>query len=110
MAQAGPITDVTQRLFVDLKAKSEEVRVKAAYDLYDNVVAISRGEDHKFPSTRALLYFSSVVLLTLFFVSQTGRRKSSSSSIMPSANVSPNSSSRVPTRTRESVVFSRWIA
>lgn len=43
MAQAGPITDVTQRLFVDLKAKSEEVRVKAASDLYENVLAISRG-------------------------------------------------------------------
>lgn len=43
MAQAGPITDVTQRLFVDLKAKSEEVRVKAANDLYENVLAISRG-------------------------------------------------------------------
>lgn len=52
MAQAGPITDVTQRLFVDLKAKSEEVRVKAAYDLYDNVVAISRGE----------LYYSTLTL------------------------------------------------
>ena len=44
MAQAGPITDVTQRLFVDLKAKSEEVRVKAANDLYENVLAISRGK------------------------------------------------------------------
>lgn len=43
MAQAGPITDVTQRLFVDLKSKNEEARVRAAYDLYDNVLAISRG-------------------------------------------------------------------
>lgn len=44
MAQPGPITDVTQRLFVDLKSKNEEVRAKAAYDLYDNVLAISRGD------------------------------------------------------------------
>lgn len=103
MAQAGPITDVTQRLFVDLKAKSEEVRVKAAYDLYDNVVAISRGELYNSTLTR-------VVLLTLLSLPQTGRRKSSSSSTMPSVNGSPSSSSRVPTRTRESVGYSRWIA
>ena len=43
MAQAGPITDVTHRLFFDLKSKNEEVRARAAYDLYDNVIAISRG-------------------------------------------------------------------
>lgn len=43
MAQAGPITDVTHRLFFDLKSKNEEVRARAAYDLYDNVIATSRG-------------------------------------------------------------------
>lgn len=43
MAQAGPIRDVTSRLFVELKSKNEEARVRAAYDLYDNVLAISRG-------------------------------------------------------------------
>lgn len=48
MAQSGPLTDVTQRLFIDLKSKHEEVRVRASNELYDNVVAISRGK------TRAL--------------------------------------------------------
>ncbi|OJJ32073.1 hypothetical protein ASPWEDRAFT_161263 [Aspergillus wentii DTO 134E9] len=42
MAQAGPITDITQRLFTELKSKNEETRVRAAYELYDNVLAISR--------------------------------------------------------------------
>ncbi|KAL4777755.1 armadillo-type protein [Aspergillus nidulans var. acristatus] len=42
MAQAGPITDVTQRLFIELKSKNEETRVRAAYELYENVLAISR--------------------------------------------------------------------
>ena len=44
MAQLGPLTDVTQRLFIDLKSKHEEVRVRASNELYDNVVAISRGK------------------------------------------------------------------
>ena len=43
MAQAGPISDVTQRLFVELKSKNEETRVRAAYELYDNVLSVSRG-------------------------------------------------------------------
>lgn len=43
MAQAGPATDVTQRLFSELKSKNEEVRVRASYELYDNVIAVSRG-------------------------------------------------------------------
>jgi len=43
MAQAGPITDVTQRLFIELKSKNEDTRVRAAYELYENVLAISRG-------------------------------------------------------------------
>lgn len=37
--------DVTQRLFADLKSKHEEIRVRASYELYDNVVAISRGKE-----------------------------------------------------------------
>lgn len=43
MAQAGAISDVTQRLFVELKSKNEEARARAAYELYDNVLSVSRG-------------------------------------------------------------------
>jgi FKBP12-rapamycin complex-associated protein len=43
MAQAGAMTDVTQRLFVELKSKNEEARARAAYELYDNVLSVSRG-------------------------------------------------------------------
>lgn len=43
MAQAGAITDVTQRLFVELKSKNEEARARAAYELYENVLSVSRG-------------------------------------------------------------------
>ncbi|KAJ0421785.1 armadillo-type protein [Aspergillus carlsbadensis] len=42
MAQAGPITDITQRLFLELKSKNEDTRVRAAYELHENVLAISR--------------------------------------------------------------------
>lgn len=44
MAQLSPMTDVTQRLFVELKSKNEETRVRAAYELYDNVLSVSRGK------------------------------------------------------------------
>jgi FKBP12-rapamycin complex-associated protein len=44
MAQAGPVTDVVQRLFTELKSKNEEVRVRASFELYDNVLTVSRGE------------------------------------------------------------------
>lgn len=37
------MTDVTQRLFVELKSKNEEARARAAYELYDNVLSVSRG-------------------------------------------------------------------
>lgn len=37
------MTDVTQRLFVELKSKNDETRVRAAYELYDNVLSVSRG-------------------------------------------------------------------
>lgn len=43
MAQPGPLTDVTQRLFIELKSKNEETRARAASELYENVLAISRG-------------------------------------------------------------------
>lgn len=43
MAQAGPVTDVVQRLFTELKSKNEETRVRASFELYDNVLTVSRG-------------------------------------------------------------------
>jgi FKBP12-rapamycin complex-associated protein len=43
MAQAGPVTDVVQRLFTELKSKNEDARVKASYELYENVLTVSRG-------------------------------------------------------------------
>jgi hypothetical protein len=43
MAQAGPVTDVVQRLFTELKSKNEEARVRASFELYDNVLTVSRG-------------------------------------------------------------------
>ena len=43
MAQAGPITDVIQRLFSELRSKNEETRTRAAFELYDNVLSASRG-------------------------------------------------------------------
>lgn len=46
MAQAGPVTDVVQRLFNELKSKNEEVRVRASFELYDNVLTVSRGAFH----------------------------------------------------------------
>ncbi|GAA5231416.1 hypothetical protein GCM10025794_36070 [Massilia kyonggiensis] len=51
MAQAGPITDITQRLFSELKSKNEETRVRASFELYDNVLAISRGNTSHFGRT-----------------------------------------------------------
>ena len=47
MAQAGPVTDVVQRLFTELKSKNEEVRVRASFELYDNVLTVSRGGFHQ---------------------------------------------------------------
>jgi hypothetical protein len=47
MAQAGPVTDVVQRLFTELKSKNEETRVRASYELYDNVLTVSRGTCNK---------------------------------------------------------------
>ncbi|KAJ9193158.1 hypothetical protein DTO166G4_6595 [Paecilomyces variotii] len=56
MAQAGPATDVTQRLFSELKSKNEEVRVRASYELYDNVIAVSR----EWPPEKFLEYYNAV--------------------------------------------------
>ncbi|THC91838.1 hypothetical protein EYZ11_008708 [Aspergillus tanneri] len=42
MAQAGPETDVVQRLFTELRSENKEKRVRASYELYDNVITVSR--------------------------------------------------------------------
>ncbi|PLN84338.1 putative TOR pathway phosphatidylinositol 3-kinase TorA [Aspergillus taichungensis] len=42
MAQTGSMPDVPQRLFAELKSKNEETRVRAAHELYDNVLSVSR--------------------------------------------------------------------
>lgn len=47
MAQTGPVTDVVQRLFTELKSKNDDTRVKASYELYENVLTVSRGNLHK---------------------------------------------------------------
>lgn len=47
MAQNASSFEATQRIFVDLKSKNEEIRVRASYELYDNVATVSRGS---FPS------------------------------------------------------------
>ncbi|KAJ6179555.1 PIK-related kinase FATC [Penicillium mononematosum] len=56
MAQAGAITDVTQRLFVELKSKNEEARARAAYELYDNVLSVSRD----WPSEKFVEFYNAV--------------------------------------------------
>lgn len=84
MAQAGAINDLTQRLFVELKSKNEEARARAAYELYDNVLSVSRGGiAHSRSTQESQLTFLHVKI---------GLMRSSSSFIMQSANASPNSS------------------
>ncbi|KAJ5637081.1 hypothetical protein N7490_006960 [Penicillium lividum] len=56
MAQAGPITDVTQRLFVELKSKNEDTRHRAAYELYDNVLSVSRD----WPAEKFVEFYNAV--------------------------------------------------
>ncbi|KOS39997.1 hypothetical protein ACN38_g9146 [Penicillium nordicum] len=56
MAQAGAITDVTQRLFVELKSKNEEARARAAYELYENVLSVSRD----WPSEKFVEFYNAV--------------------------------------------------
>lgn len=43
MAKAGLMTDVTQKLFAELKSTKEETRVRAACELYDLMLLVSRG-------------------------------------------------------------------
>ncbi|KAE8131038.1 armadillo-type protein [Aspergillus pseudotamarii] len=52
----GPVTDVTQRLFADLQSKNEETRVRAAYELYDNVLSVSRD----WPSEKFVEFYNAV--------------------------------------------------
>lgn len=49
------MTDVTQRLFVELKSKNDETRARAAYELYDNVLSVSRGMTRPLDVLQALL-------------------------------------------------------
>ncbi|KAJ5232571.1 hypothetical protein N7468_005527 [Penicillium chermesinum] len=56
MAQAGPMTDLTQRLFVDLRSKNEDVRARAAYELYDYVLSVSRD----WPSEKFVEFYNAV--------------------------------------------------
>ncbi|KAJ5968830.1 hypothetical protein N7501_005078 [Penicillium viridicatum] len=56
MAQAGAITDVTQRLFVELKSKNEEARARAAYELYENVLSVSRD----WPAEKFVEFYNAV--------------------------------------------------
>lgn len=46
MAQVASGTDATQRLFQELRSKNNEVRQRASSELYDTVVALSRGNEH----------------------------------------------------------------
>jgi FKBP12-rapamycin complex-associated protein len=43
MAQAASAADATQKLFLELKSRNEDSRVRAASELYDHVLAVSRG-------------------------------------------------------------------
>ncbi|EPS28844.1 Serine/threonine-protein kinase tor2 [Penicillium oxalicum] len=56
MAQASPINDVTQRLFTDLKSKNDDVKSRAAFELHDYVVAVSRD----WPSEKFNEYYNLV--------------------------------------------------
>lgn len=49
MSQVSSVTDAaTQKLFSDLKSKNEETRQRAAIELYDSIIAASRGENSAF--------------------------------------------------------------
>lgn len=43
---ASQSTDALNRTFADLKSKSEDVRLRASYDLYGLVATASRGTSH----------------------------------------------------------------
>ena len=46
---ASQIPDALNRTFADLKSKSEDVRLRASYDLYGLVATASRGMSHNSP-------------------------------------------------------------
>lgn len=46
---ASQTTDTLNRTFADLKSKSEDVRLRASYDLYGLVATASRGMSHNSP-------------------------------------------------------------
>ena len=46
---ASQTTDSLNRTFADLKSKSEDVRLRASYDLYGLVATASRGMSHNSP-------------------------------------------------------------
>jgi hypothetical protein len=85
MAQAGALSDVTQRLFVELKSKNEEARARAAYELYENVLSVSRGMV-QFPGLTTLTFKLTDIAI------QIGLTRNSLSFTTRLANVSPNSS------------------
>lgn len=102
MAQSGPLTDVTQRLFLDLKSKQEETRVRASNELYDNVIAVSRG------TVLPLVILRCGGLADDSTPAQIGLRRSSSNSTMQSVNGSRNSSSPEPMPTNGLAVCWLW--
>ncbi|KZZ93990.1 TorA protein [Ascosphaera apis ARSEF 7405] len=56
MAQNASSFEATQRIFVDLKSKNDETRVRASYELYDNVATVSR----ELPQEKFLEYYNAV--------------------------------------------------
>lgn len=46
---ASQTPDALNRTFADLKSKSEDVRLRASYDLYGLVATASRGMSHNSP-------------------------------------------------------------
>ncbi|KAI2189712.1 phosphatidylinositol kinase- protein kinase tor1 [Ophidiomyces ophidiicola] len=56
MSQVSSATDATQKPFTDLKSKNEEIRHRAALELYDNIVSASR----ELPQDKFLEYYNTV--------------------------------------------------
>ncbi|KAF3491110.1 phosphatidylinositol 3-kinase tor2 [Arthroderma uncinatum] len=56
MAQVTQAADATQRLFQELKSKSEDTRNRAATELYDNIIAASR----ELPQDKFLDHYNSI--------------------------------------------------
>ncbi|KMU76074.1 phosphatidylinositol 3-kinase tor2 [Coccidioides immitis RMSCC 3703] len=56
MSQSSSATDALPKLFLELKSKNEETRLRAATELYDNVVAASR----ELPQDKFLEYYNTV--------------------------------------------------